>query len=190
MLSTLPPSGMEPDSGAGLDLAALTAVQRALIATDGTLTDVLGAVYLEPIGLVRYPGDAPVRLTDARLELASDEARVVRRILLRGARSGTIYLYAESIVATDRLPTAFRREMDADVPIGRLFVTHRIETFKELLAFGRCQRPDVALLGWPTAECLWRTYRVSSGGRPLMLISEYLPAEMVTPGEATAPARG
>ena len=88
-----------------------------------------------------------------------------RAILLRGALSGRDYVHAESRVATDRLPEAFRRGLiESGEPMGRLWVSHRLETFKELL--------NMRLDG----DMLRRRYRVLSGGRPVMVIAESFPA--------------
>ena len=47
---------------------------------------------------------------------------------LRGSRSGTNHVYAESLIAADRLGPAFRRGLvESDVPLGRLWIEQKLE---------------------------------------------------------------
>ena len=165
----------------GLDLSALPLLQRILLVSDGTLTDTLEAAFLERIGVQKNVMDvstAPSRI-DA-LELDAGQAVMRRRILLFGEVTGRRYLYAESSIVVDRLPPRLRQELlESNKPLGRLWVEHKLETCKELLDAARRPAGDLAshFAGCePDREFLVRTYRVISGTRPLMLITEYFPA--------------
>lgn len=147
----------------GVDFRALTPLQRVLLVTDGTVTDILEAHFLEPIRLVKLAQ----RVAGESLE---------RRILLRGANSGRVYVYAESVIALDRLDKKLREELlNSDMPLGRLWIEHKLETFKE--PFEARFQPAGELAGHfgvdAAAALLMRSYRVISGGAAVMTISEY-----------------
>jgi chorismate-pyruvate lyase len=85
------------------NIHSLNLVQRILVTTDGTLTETLAAMFLEPIELVKLE----VTITQTPhpvppLELAGGANVMQRRIVLRGSRSGTPYVYAEVVIATDQ----------------------------------------------------------------------------------------
>jgi len=67
--------------------------------------------------------------------------------------------------------------LESDAPMGRLWSDHRLETWKELLRVHRVAANGLSVFFKPhaTSGLLTRTYRLVSGGRPLMLISEYFP---------------
>jgi len=162
------------------DASSLDLLQRVLLVNDGTLTDTLEAAFLEPIALCKVSIDtAPAERAMAELELGAGAPVMTRRILLCGESSGRNYVYAESWLALDRLPPRFREELvESDAPMGRLWSEHRLETWKELLAVRIHKMGGLARYFDSTedADCLIRRYRVISGGRPLMVITEYFPA--------------
>jgi chorismate-pyruvate lyase len=159
----------------GVDLSALDPVQRVLLITDGTLTGILEAVFLEPIRLVKL-GQRTVAagVPHALLEPLAGEEILERRVLLQGARTGRNYVHADSQVAIERLAPAFRRDlMESELPLGRLWIQHRLETFKELLDAGYDPEPGAAVARWfAGAAVLRRTYRVFTHHRPLIVITE------------------
>jgi chorismate-pyruvate lyase len=162
------------------DASSLDLLQRVLLVSDGTLTDTLEAAFLEPISLRKIAIQVvPARRALPELDVLAGEPLMERKILLCGESSGRAYVYAESVLVLDRLPSRFREELvESDMPIGRLWSEHKLETWKELLAMSR--HPICGLAAhFQTAgesDCLVRSYRVISGGRPLMAITEHFPA--------------
>jgi chorismate-pyruvate lyase len=163
-------------------------LQRVLLITDGTLTEILEATLLERIGLIKVAQQV-IYATASHVHLEPDPGEVVmeRRILLRGAESGKNYVYAESFIAVDRLGPSFREELvNSNTPLGRLWREYKLETFKELLDV-RC-RPANDLSEYfdsaRTSQLLVRTYRVFSRGRPVMVITEYFPTSYYLPAES------
>jgi len=161
-----------------VDIRSLSLLQRVLLASDGTVTDIVETAFLEPIRLVNLSQE-PSLAKAPDLEIDGDESVMRREVLLQGAESGRNYVYAESFIAMERLPAALREGLlRADTPIGRLWAAQKMETRKELIRIW--QEPadsgpahhfgDAALQG-----LLARAYRVFSGGRPIMVISEYFP---------------
>ncbi|WP_232064911.1 chorismate--pyruvate lyase family protein [Mycobacterium cookii] len=151
---------------------------RILIASNGTLTRILGIVaddeifvqILEQQVHETMPGTSgPEQPPDGRL--------LRRRILLRGRSSGHAYVAAESLIAMDLLPPAMTTSLTkTDCPIGEILAASRLETFKEAadvwvgpspgwLAGSGCETPGAKTVG--------RRYRLISGGRPVMIITEY-----------------
>lgn len=178
------PGGAGPAAGAAiLDDASLGVLERVLLTTDGTVVPLLEGCFDERIRTAeRSQTVTPCRPTepaDAVLELAGDETLLRRTVLLQGTRTGRNYIYAESVIVLDRLPSVLREGLlTTGEPIGRLLATHRLETFREILDIGR--RPAGAH-GGPfglsdSGELLCRTYRIIHGGRPIMRIVEHFPS--------------
>jgi chorismate-pyruvate lyase len=161
---------------------SLSLLQRLLLVNDGTLTDALEAAFLEPITLRKIATDVSCDVkAPAELELAADRPVMTRLILLRGSASKRNYVFAESWIALDRLPSAMREELiESDTPIGRLWNDHQLETRKELLRFWRQPAGEIAgHLGIDRdAVLLARCYRVFLDRVPLMIIAEYFPSDL------------
>ena len=97
-----------------------------------------------------------------------------RRIVLWGRRTGRHYVYAESMVAIDRLQPGLRQDLlESDVPLGRLWVKHRLETYKQLLSVDCEAAPDLPPEFKPSpGPVLGRTYLVFAAGVSVMAITE------------------
>lgn len=164
----------------GLDITSLEPLQRVLLVTDGTLTEILEASFFERVRLVKVSQRILSATTSHTLfDPVPGEALIERKILLQGAKSHRNYAYAESLIAVDRLSRSFRDELlESDTPLGRLWLEHKLETFKELQEVGSESANDLSRY----FECdeatplLVRTYRVFSAARPVMVITEHFPA--------------
>ncbi len=162
----------------------LTRFQRILLGTDGTVTHILEAYAEEPIDVAKVSQafDA-ANDGDAHLDLpAAGDDKVLRRVVvLRGRRSGQTLLYAEVVVVLDRVEPALLDGLTGtDKPVGILLRENRTETFREILVVDRepaggCG--DHFGIG-PDAELAFRTYRIVSRGRPIMLITEKFPTDL------------
>ena len=165
----------------GIETVSLKPLQRILLVTDGTLTEILEATFLERIQLIKVCQQiiSPTAV-HAELEPGPQEALLERKILLRGVTSARNYVYAESVIVLDRLSPAFRDGLlNSAVPLGRLWLEHKLETFKDVPDV-RCQPADDIHHHFGCQESsplLVRTYRVLSAARPVMLISEYFPLD-------------
>jgi chorismate-pyruvate lyase len=168
----------------GFDPASLTLLQRVLLATDGTLTDVLEAAFLERILLVKISVNVqPAASRVPELDLDAGQPLMHREILLRGAKTGTNFVYAESELAVDRLHPKFRDSLIGSAePIGRLWSDYRIETWKRILDVHRLPAGDLSghfSCGQET-RLLARRYCVYAGGLPTILTTEYFPEKYHT----------
>lgn len=167
--------------------AGLSPVLRALLTTDGTVTEALAAFYGEEVGVEvlsqgyrDYEGRA-----NRELEATVGTRMLERTIALVGRDSGRRYAAAWSRIVPGLLPPGLQEGLLAErEPLGKLMLVHRLETFREIVACGRCAAGAAPYLGprcaaalglAPEAGTVWRTYRVTSGGRPVMSITEYFP---------------
>jgi chorismate-pyruvate lyase len=150
----------------------LSILQRILLTTDGTVTDIVETYAGESVRVVKLFQDvAPAPRAIEWLELGGGELVLERRILLQGTVSRENFLYAESFIAPDRLDDAVRK------PIGHLIIEHRLETFREILEWGtEAAGPLNEYFSVPaTAPTIFRTYRIFTNGRPIMMITEKFP---------------
>lgn len=157
----------------------LSAFQRILLATDGTVTDILEMYSGESMRVIKLdqelvPLDEPI---DA-MELKVNDRVLTRKILLQGKISLFHFLYAESIIVPDRLEERVRDGLlHSNKPIGTLIVEDRLETFREIVDCGtEAAGPLAHHFGVEeTAMMICRTYRIFAGRRPIMLITEKFP---------------
>jgi chorismate-pyruvate lyase len=154
-------------------------LQRVLLVTDGTVTEILEAWTGESMRLVKLYEEVET-LDQPLLGLDLDTgAQVLRRkILLQGKMTLSNFIFGDSYIALDRLSESLRRALlESHKPIGFLIQEYRMETYREILGVGR-------ELAGPLSEyfdvesthgVIWRTYRVFFGGQPIMQISEKFP---------------
>jgi len=157
----------------------LSAIQRMLLITDGTVTDVLEAYAKETVCVVKLShsftsadGEKPV------LDLGPSERVLRRSILLQGVQTGTTFLYADSVIAPDRLPADVVNDLlETNQPLGKLLAHRRIGTYREIVGVGFEPAGECAhFFGVePTAKMLFRTYRILVGDQPVMRITEKFP---------------
>jgi chorismate-pyruvate lyase len=160
-------------------IASLDLLQRILVSTDGTVTDVLSVAFLEPIDLVKlHIAIEEIADAVADLDLESGATVMRRRIVLRGRSTMRPYAYAEATIAIDHLGPALRRELlEGVVPLGQLWQSHRLETWKERPRVRQQAAADVAacLDLRPADPVIVRTYRTFTAGRPVFAVTEYFP---------------
>jgi len=157
-------------------VAIHSGLEVALGRTSGTVTAFLEQLVGEAID-VYEPRHEMTHSDDTDcLGVGPGRQLLKRTVLLRGRRSAKAYLYAESLLVPDRLPTAFFKRLETGVdPIGRILT-------EEGMAFTRVPLPrpdrrDASVHGdIPLAsdDCpLVRSYRVDVAGVPVMAISEW-----------------
>jgi chorismate-pyruvate lyase len=166
----------------GIDPDGLKELHRIILTTDGTVTDILEAYFRERMDVV------PVRqqtVSASAIQAAHQTALGIetgdileREIMLRGEISESCHVYAHSLIALERLPEPIRAGLlEKKKPIGHLLLEHRIATFKEIVD---CHREPAASLAKlfaisERAPMLCRTYVLSVGDQPIMLITEKFP---------------
>lgn len=168
-----PPNLMEPN------LRALTPFQRALLVIDGTVTKFIEAYTMEPIEIVRLDQDMRM-LTTANewLNASGGDPVVTRTVLLQGEYTRRVHAYAASLVCPDRISDELRSKLEEEGGgLGRILISSRLETRREILWFGREHVEDLPddVLARTGTEFITRTYRIIYDGEPIMLINEKFP---------------
>jgi chorismate-pyruvate lyase len=156
------------------DDAALSLLQKVLLTTDGTVTQLLEIYSNEKIRVEKLEHEL-VKGGPPLLQVSVDEPVLSRRILLRGAVRP--YMYAHSLLVLSRMPRGMQETiLTTDTPIGQLWKASRLETFREIVDFRRERDTNVAILFGIDAPLLSRTYLIHAGGLPMGLIVEKFPA--------------
>ena len=162
-----------------IDPYKLSSFQKILLIADGTLTNILEAFLNESIGVIKLSEKIVSITTDMiLLEIKTGTEVLERQILLQGKTSQRNWLYADSIIVLERIEAQFRKELiKSHSPIGKLWAEHKTETFKEIVTYAREPSGFLANYFDITREdkLLSRTYRVFSGHKPVMMITEKFP---------------
>jgi len=162
-----------------IEPSKLSPFQRILLTTDGTLTEILEAYLFEPLLIVKLSEEIILTTQDIPpLDLKSGSEVIERKVLLQGKISRKNFIYAESRLVADRLELKFRDELlKSQIPMGRLWLEHKIETFKEIIDSSQELAEDLSNYFKIQTEdrMLSRTYRVFSNHQPIMMITEKFP---------------
>lgn len=154
----------------------LNPTQRAFLVTDGTVTELLEAVFLETIEVVKLnQRTAPLTTPVASLATGTGETGYEREVLLVGQQSGRHYVHASSIILLDRLQETLRLELlETGKGIGHILREHHIETFRQITGYWSEAAAGLAnYFGLIPGELLLgRQYVVHHQGRPIMQIQE------------------
>jgi chorismate-pyruvate lyase len=163
---------------AAAEICKLNRNLRLLIGTNGTLTRILGIVADEEI-IVQIINQKIHRRAPEKAglwQLAGDSI-LQRQVLLKGRSSGQQYVAAESLVSVDLLPRALTASLtETECPIGEIMAAGRLETFKEPADVWIGDAPDWLVAQRyraPQPRTVGRRYRIISGGRPVIIITEY-----------------
>ena len=162
-----------------LFLEELSPLQRILLSADGTLTKMLEVYLDEKIGIIKLDEQViPAPKNIEPLDIKNGNEIIKRTILLQGKKSKQNWLYADSIIALERMEQRFREQLlNSHTPIGKLWLEHKIETFKEIIS---AQREPAEELGnyfhiSKKDNLLSRTYIVFCRYQPVMMITEKFP---------------
>lgn len=136
---------------------------------------------MEPV-TVRIVGQDWRRLSVGHtwLEAEMGTTVIAREVLLEGGYSAALYAHALSLIVPDRLPQAACAQLEENPGgLGRILLEIRLEARREILWYGRepsRSLPEAVRFQMPEG-CLTRTYRIITGGRPVMLIHERFPLD-------------
>ncbi len=162
-----------------IDPSVLSPFQRILLTTDGTLTDILEAYLFESVQIVKLSEELVSLVQDIPpLELKIGTEVIERKILLQGKISRNNFIYAESILVPSRLDEGFKTSLlNSQIPLGRLWLAHKMETFKEIVDSGKEPANELSYYFNIKREdnILFRTYRLFNKRRPIMMITEKFP---------------
>lgn len=135
----------------------LSAFQRVLLMTDGTVTDVLEAYVGEGICIVGPAQSFSLESSeDLGMGLLRNDRVLHRTVLLQGSVSGTNFIHGDSVIIPDRLPDSVLESLLTTAePIGRLLTENRVETFREIVGVRFGAAADCARLFGVEASAPW-----------------------------------
>jgi chorismate-pyruvate lyase len=162
-----------------VNLRALSAFQRALLVTDGTVTKLIEIVTMEPVEVVLLQQAQHVLASEHPwLKTGPQTTVAVRQVLIQGKYSRTLYVHATSCLVPSRLPGEIQARLEHQGEgIGRLLNELHIETRREVLWYRTEHLTDLPtdIRGRSDGEFISRTYRIFSQGVPIALIHEKFP---------------
>ena len=159
-----------------LDLSEMDTALRCLLFTDGTVTRTLevqglSRVKVDIVSQVFTP--TPDYVTD-HLEVAEGTESVRRRVVISAGITTTPVIWAESHILPAHLPSGFLDVLgDAAEGIGQSLQQSKLESWRDMLWFGLGGLPAWSgVTEGETRPAITRLYRVITGGRAALLISE------------------
>ncbi|MBB3060290.1 chorismate--pyruvate lyase family protein [Microbulbifer rhizosphaerae] len=167
--------------------SSLSAFQRILLGSDGTMTNLLEGILGEDLCVNKIFEEVNRASFDIpELELCSGQRLWRRTVTLQGKASGINCLYADSLIALDNLDEKFSETLlNTEAPIGKIWDLFRVETYKSLMEWGEDIAGDSARYFDISEDetLLYRTYRVFSQGNPVMRITEKFPSNWFVDSE-------
>jgi chorismate-pyruvate lyase len=159
-----------------IDNQPLSLFQKILLATDGTVTDLISLYTGEPIRVKKLEQTIREQVAPQSLQCDGLTRLLVRKILLSGASQN--YLYADSIFVFERFSKSIQDQLlNTDRPIGLMWKEEKLETYREIVEQNVEPCADAAgHFGLPTFEpFVSRTYLIHHAGKPLGAITEKWP---------------
>jgi chorismate-pyruvate lyase len=154
----------------------LSLLQKILLSTDGTVTDLIALYAGGPIRVKKIEQTVEVKTAPTLLACDGPLKLLSRKILLSGASRN--YLYAESVFVFERFSASIQDQLlNTDQPIGLLWKEARLETYREIVDQQVAPSPDTAhYFDIPVnAPFVARTYVIFTSGKPLGAITEKWP---------------
>jgi len=159
----------------------LSAVQKILLGTDGSVTQLLESITGNPVTITTRVQEI-VRadhVTAELLGIAQGDLVNHRIVELKDSGTGEVLIYAVSDTPIARLPPSFRDDlMKADIPIGKIIRHHRIEARREILNARVVPAGEEAGRTFAIRRnepLLCRQYRIIHNNEPLIFIEEQFP---------------
>lgn len=173
-MSELSEVSVEPGnaSEALRQLGPLPGFLRSLLVADGTVTMALEAYFDEIIRIETVLQEPRVLGADLpALKMKAGDKSYFRRVKLIGEQTGTCYAEATSLLNKNAIgDVLFEQLVDEHVGIGVILRNSARGSFREVLSI----HLGSLLAGFD----VYRTYRVSLGGVPAILITEEFPLDV------------
>ncbi|MGB2710829.1 MAG: chorismate pyruvate-lyase family protein [Conexibacter sp.] len=167
-------------------------LDRMLLRGDGTVSTLLEVCTSEPIdtfvtfevgpapaGALIETTQQPCRREDVFAFVLPSERVILRRAILRGARTRLPYVLAESLLVPDRLPPEVVRQIrSTGGSIGTALTEHAVESRRAIVTIEHGLAGAVAeeLLTTADAPIGRRTYTIAVHGRVAVFMTETLVA--------------
>ena len=159
----------------------LSPVQKMLLVTDGSVTSLLETVTGQPVEIETLVQRTVLadEAVAAELEVMPGDEINYRVVKLKRANTGETLIYAVSHTPLKRLEASFRDDLTrADIPIGLILKTHKIESRRDITGTGFSQADeDMSRIFdiFPKETMLSRHYKIFRHAVPLIAIQETFP---------------
>ena len=169
--------------GKGHEFFSLPLAARLLLVTDGTVTELLEAMVMEPLEL-GYKRQAVDRTANhpAILNKSQTDECLHRIITLRGGETGTDWLYAESVILHKLLsPMAQSMLIEEKLPIGIILNDQTSDNHRRIVDCGISTYAAAANhLNLDSKYAFtYRVYQIMVGDDLIMSISEWFPIDRI-----------
>jgi chorismate-pyruvate lyase len=145
----------------------------ALAGSQSTVTEVLEELVREPVLAHKLDQGETTAAEGNRLAVEPGHPLARRVTLIRGERSWRAYLYADTLIATDRLPSGtWRRLTTSNDPIGRVIAEDGLPMTRVGVTPER-QPLRLRPPGWTGEPIYARRYRLDIASQPVMEIAEW-----------------
>ena len=154
----------------------LSLFQKILLATDGTVTDLVALYTGEAIRVKKLEQNIRDGIAPAILQCDVTTRLLNRQILLSGVNRN--YLYADSLFVFERFSKAIQEQLlTTDRSIGLIWKEQRLETHREIIEqkIEFCAEIAAHFSVPETAPFVSRTYLIHHAGNPLGAIMEKWP---------------
>jgi beta-ribofuranosylaminobenzene 5'-phosphate synthase len=159
----------------------LSALQKILLGTDGSVTQLLEAITGNPVVIetcLQQITRAGEGIADD-LDIPEGDPVNYRIVNLKDKKTGEVLIHAISYTSVDRLSPHFKEDlMRADIPIGRIIQSHGIEARREIMKTGvSCATEEMSRVFSICRDepVLNRRYRIIHREKPLIYIEERFP---------------
>jgi len=159
----------------------LSPMQKVLIGTDGSVTNLLEMATGHPVTITTRVQEivAADPGTAAALDVEPGDEINYRVVELKDSVTGEVLIHAVSRTPLRRLAPEFRQDlMRADIPIGRILCRHRIESRREITDARVVSAGTDLARTFNVHRCesmLSREYRIIHREEPLIAIEEVFP---------------
>lgn len=155
----------------------LSLLQRLLLMTDGTVTDILKLYAGEAISARKIEQIVTRNNAPLLLPVPPETPLLKRRVVLCGDK--TNYLYAESFLVFEMLTETMQHKLlETDCPIGIVWKEERMETYREVVErrIAPCPRVSCYFDVPSHIPILSRTYRIFARNKPFGVVTESFPS--------------
>jgi len=160
---------------------SLTAFQKTLLCTNGSVTVLLEAHTNHPVKVraLRQKEIKSPKKINKLLNLENEEIVIERFAILEDAVTKEKLIYAVSYTRLKHLPPRLKREMmRTEKPIGKILLSNNIEHSREIISI--CERTpnpeEISIFGVnKRAKIIARNYRIFFNNKPMIVIWESLP---------------
>jgi chorismate-pyruvate lyase len=160
-------------------------LKKLLLESTGMVTELLEALFDEPIDAERLAHESLVAGSESVINVDEGHELLHRTALLRGRVTRRPYLYAESLIASERLPQTVTAELwESNTPLGRALVAQGLVFRRRMLGKprGNPMCSDEQLLSLIQRVDASRSYHILIDDVTVVAVDEwFLPAALNAP---------